>query len=90
MILYKYYKETLMIRYDLPLSAFSKMKSSVVSSKRLQILIPKEKEKEVKELWKIARSFGTMKNERSWEVLRESLKLYIRKRARSLLRVASV
>jgi len=74
----------------MPLSAFLKRKSSAVSSKRLQILIPRDKEKEVKKLWKIARSFGIMNNERCWEVLRESLKLYIKERSRSFLRVASV
>jgi len=86
MILYKYYKEILM---NITLSAFLKWKSSVVSSKRLQILIPRDKEKEVKKLWKIAKAFGIMKNERCWEVLRESLKLYIRERSRSFLRGAS-
>ena len=88
MILYKYYKEILMIRCSLSLGDFLKWKSSTVFNKRLQILIPRDKEKEVKRLWKIARSFGTMKNERCWEVLRESLKLYIRKRLRSFLRGA--
>jgi hypothetical protein len=89
MIFYKYYKELLKVRYNLSLSVFSKWKSSAVYSKRLQILIPRDKEKEVKKLWKIARSFGIMKNERCWEVLRESLKLYIRERSRSFLRGTS-
>ena len=59
-----------------------KKRSSTVSKKHLQILIPDNKEKEVKKLWKKARAFGSMENKRSWQVLREALKLYIRKKSK--------
>ncbi|MEO2067927.1 MAG: hypothetical protein ABGX27_00230 [Desulfurobacteriaceae bacterium] len=63
-------------------SGSSKRKSSNVSKKYLQIQIPDNKEKEVKKLWKKARAFGIMESKPSWQVLKEALKLYIRKKSK--------